>query len=73
MTPIEYDILALLIAAGGDAVPYSEINQRAGIMSGTHNDHMESLWVHKCHLMSKLRPEFELVTVRKRGYALKAT
>lgn len=34
LTPTEFTILELLVAAGGEAVAYDELNQRAGIESG---------------------------------------
>lgn len=72
LTPTEFTILELLIAAGGEAVAYKELNARAGIESGTSSEQMASLWVHKCRLGNKLKPQFEIVTLRKRGYALLA-
>lgn len=72
LTPTEFTILELLVAAGGEAVAYDELNQRAGIESGCDGGGMKSLWVHKRRLLMKLQERFEIVTLRKRGYALLA-
>lgn len=71
LTPTEFTILELLVAAGGEAVAYDELNQRAGI-AGCEEGCMKSLWVHKRRLLMKLQERFEIVTLRKRGYALLA-
>lgn len=70
LTPIEYNMLTLLLAADGQAVAYTDLNRGAGIESGEGHDDMASLWVHKCRLASKLKRQYEIVTMRLRGYAL---
>lgn len=70
LTPTEYVLLELLIAAGGEAVSYAELNAKSGIASGVNGSDLDSLWVHKCRLARKLKADYEIGTVRKRGYVL---